>query len=315
MLNFKKKKYLVTFSSIIIILIVFATLINAKSNQNTDESIDKKCDLEISNNENSSIYGEPLELFDKAISDLEELSGIATSKKNEDTIWAHNDSSSNGEIFALDKEGNITMRVEINEFEDIEDMCIGNYNNKEYIFVGDFGDNSEEREDCIISMMEEPLLGEEISNESKDFTYVYSDGEAHNCESIGYTQYVSDGTIYLFTKEKNIKVFKLIVSDLDENEENVAEYVGELEIEDFKKPSAADISRDGTYLIIRDEKNIFKLSVDDPSNFDDILTKDVISINCPEEPNGEAITIDPNTKSLYTASEEQPKVLYEIPLN
>jgi hypothetical protein len=308
------KKEFALKKGIILILIIFTTsLISCSKTENSDNNSSSNT---TNTNDNTDIgYGEPVKLFEKVISELGELSGIASSKLNKDLVWAHNDFSSNGKIFAIDKSGDIKITANINNLEDIEDMCIGNYDNEEYIFIGDFGDNSEKRDSCTISMLKEPTLDSDNIETPIDFNFVYSDGKAHNCESLGYSSFVSGGSLYLFTKEKNIRVFKLVVSELDENEENVAEFIGKLEIENFEKPSAADISRDGLYLIIRDENNIFKLSVENPEDFDKIIEKNALSINCPSEPNGEAISIDPYTEFLYTSSEEQPKSLYEISIN
>lgn len=264
------------------------------------------------NNTDLDLLGDTRKLFEKVIPDLKELSGIAVSKKNPGIFWVHNDGRSNGLIYALDKEGNIKDIIRISNMTDIEDIAIGKYNEKEYIFLGDVGDNDKNRTEYQICMIEEPVCQSgEIPIETV-YKFVYSDGKSYDCESIAYNPCVSGGAIYLITKAKKPQVFKLELSSLKTTKINVAQNIGRLNIKDFKKPSAADISRDGLALVVRNEEQIFVLKTKTPGEFDSILEEEAISLNCPPEPNGEAIAIDPSNKKIYTASEEQPKVIYEI---
>lgn len=94
--------------------------------------------------------------------ELNEISGVALSSKNPDTLWVHNDSGSSPIIYAISSNGNIKSKFKINaNLIDIEDIAILNtIKGDSYIVLSDLGSNTKSRNRSrpSILILEEPCL-------------------------------------------------------------------------------------------------------------------------------------------------------------
>ena len=85
---------------------------------------------------------------------------------------------------------------------DWEDLSGGVYNGVNYLFIGSFGDNDEQRTDYRIIYFEEPSIDPVNAPEQtvtpKYIKYVYPDGKSHNNEALMYDNV--DQMIYIITK-------------------------------------------------------------------------------------------------------------------
>src|SRR5690242_5307485 len=76
---------------------------------------------------------------------LLEISGLATSINNPGYLWAHNDSGKKSEVYLVDDSLQILLTVKLPVImnRDWEDIAVGPGPdpNKNYIYIGDIGDN------------------------------------------------------------------------------------------------------------------------------------------------------------------------------
>jgi hypothetical protein len=89
-----------------------------------------------------------------------EISGVAASRAHPGVLWAHNDSGGQPSVTALSDTGEDlgTYRVPGAEATDWEDMAAGPGPDPErdYLYVGDIGDNAEARETVQVHRVPEP---------------------------------------------------------------------------------------------------------------------------------------------------------------
>jgi len=218
--------------------------------------------------------------------DIQEVSGIACSRVTPGYIWMQSDECDNDpetgkknrdHIIATDEKGEnlymrldfLTLKAEGIRYYDWEDMSGGVYEGKNYLFVGAFGDNEEVDDYYTIVYFEEPEIveGTTIEMHPSQIEYVYPDGKSHNCEAIMYDNV--DQMIYIITKVYyNVcQVFSLSFR-LDYGDEvQTLKYECDLGVKsdlgDGAKPykgfhlvTAADISPDGKYILIKNHNNI-----------------------------------------------------------
>ena len=211
---------------------------------------------------------------------IPEVSGIACSRVTPGYIWMHSDETdedTNPFIIATDETGSVLdAKVSFDHVYrwDWEDMCGGVYNNKNYLFIGGFGDNNHtEGEYCII-WFEEPAIDPEnpnISVNAHRIKFEYPDHQKHNCESMMYDNV--EQMLYIVTKvyDDVNQVFSLpfrldygdtqqtlthvcdlgVTTDIGEDE-----YKGALHrYKGFHLATAADISPDGKYILIKNHNN------------------------------------------------------------
>ena len=124
---------------------------------------------------------------------LTELSGLAASQANPGVLWAHSDSPSGTEVFALSLTGERLATVELQGATavDWEDIAVGPgpEPGQSYLYVGDIGDNQAERTHVTVYRVPEPVLDDPplpdpvVLADVDAFTLDYPDG-AHDAEAL-----------------------------------------------------------------------------------------------------------------------------------
>ena len=79
---------------------------------------------------------------------IEESSGLVTSAINPGMFWTHNDSGADAELFLIDQEGNIHLKVFLSGAESFDWEDIARHGAD--LYIADMGDNDAKREHIII---------------------------------------------------------------------------------------------------------------------------------------------------------------------
>lgn len=129
---------------------------------------------------------------------MKEISGLACSRTTPGYLWAHGDenTSDNKKIIAINpnaqsKNDELVMTVNISGDpgrDDWEDIATGVYGNKNYVFVGAFGDNELNFNDqYYIYYFEEPAITSGTQTVTVNYIrFGYPDNKAHNTETLMY---------------------------------------------------------------------------------------------------------------------------------
>ena len=256
-----------------------------------------------------------------AIPELDEASGLIASRNNADVLWVHNDSGNPVHLFAVDTQGR-TLGIYTPtgaSNTDWEDIGIGPgpVTNVQYLYLGDIGDNNENRSNIKIYQIPEPAVhARQYTNPVtanmkgvRTLTLTYPDG-AHNAESLFVDPWTGD--LFIVTKEAaTSRVYTAPKSMLDTNNSSALTFVRTIP---FDIPSAADISPAGTEIIIRQE-NFARLWARSPGQtVSNALAGTPVSlpvIGPPTEANGEAVAFDALGGGYFTVSESAtPEPLY-----
>ena len=211
---------------------------------------------------------------------IPEVSGIACSRVTPGYIWMHSDETdynTNPFIVATDETGSVLgAKVSFDHVYrwDWEDMCGGVYNGTNYLFIGGFGDNNRTDGEYCIIWFEEPAIdpaNPNINVNAHRIKFEYPDHAKHNCESMMYDNI--EQVLYIVTKvyDDVNQVFSLpfrldygdeqqtltyvcdlgVTSDIGEDE-----YAGSMHrYKGFHLATAADISPDGKYILIKNHNN------------------------------------------------------------
>ena len=208
---------------------------------------------------------------------IKEVSGIACSRVTPGYIWMQSDDYED-HIIATDEKGDkryFTVKFTENIRGDWEDMSGGVYEGVNYLFIGAFGDNGESWGDYSIVYLEEPAIdpeNPELTVEPRNIRFVYPDGKKHNCEALMYDNLTSE--LYIITKVYYdvCQVFRLPFRLDYGTEKQTLEYIcdlgtqedigfgptesGQKRYKGFHLVTAADISPDGKYVLIKNHNNI-----------------------------------------------------------
>ena len=135
---------------------------------------------------------------------LKEISGIEFDKQQR--LWAINDSGDEPKLYRLNKDGSIAKEILVTNAKNIdwEDMTQNKFG---HFFLGDFGNNKNERKWLTIYKIENPIDIKSNTTEAEiiKFTYPELDGTPVTPEQRNYDleAFVALGRhLYLFTKNR-----------------------------------------------------------------------------------------------------------------
>lgn len=147
-----------------------------------------------------SQQSEILTVAGKLPSALKECSGITYDARTK-TLWALNDSGNSNEIFAIDSTGVVQRKVRTTgaeniDWEDITSDAEGN------LYIGDFGNNDNDRQDLTIYKLDQNLkLAEKLTffyPQQKQFPPAKKE-RLYDCEAF----FMWNNHFYLFTKNRS----------------------------------------------------------------------------------------------------------------
>ena len=226
---------------------------------------------------------------------LNECSGIVAS--SDSTFWMMNDSGNSNELFLVDRNGSIieSKRIRSSKNHDWEELCSDVDGN---VYIGDFGDNYQIRDDYTIYKVEnENLNSDSPVINSSIIKFKYSTNRSYDAEAMIHFR----GAIYIFTKNREDKfdgicnIFKLHEND------SIAKYKGQIKMPSLNRElywvTAASISPDNDKLALLSSDKLYLIT-----NFvgDKFHEGDMKIIGLETSTQKEAIEFISNTELIIT---------------
>jgi hypothetical protein len=277
---------------------------------------------------------------------IDEASGLAISRINDQILWVHNDSGDTARIFAIDTQGNqlATLNITGVKNNDWEDIASFVYQGESYLLIADVGDNQAKRSQYQLHLIKEPdlsLLNGQKNLSAKpvwSMTFTYPDG-AHDCESIAVD--VAKQKILLLTKRDALPILyalPLIAPTQQSGSNNSstekikqqAQRLGEITplptaMLDYVsiytwagfagKPTAMDVSADGLSAVILTYTHAFYFTQATPGDWLSLFSTTPQEIAIPALKQAEAVGFSQDGNSIYITSEMLPAPLYKVDLN
>jgi hypothetical protein len=240
--------------------------------------------------------------------DIDEASGLVASINNPNMLWAHNDSGDKARIFLLNEQGEFKAEFTLLGVEnrDWEDIAIGPGPDpaKNYLYVGEIGDNRAVYDKKYIYRFEEPRLQDadkKIRN-VEIITYVYPDGK-RDAESLFVDPLTKD--IYVLSKrENNIGIYRAAYPQ-STTATITLEKLGTMP---FLYTVAADITPDGQEILTKTYNAIYYWKRKAGATIAETLMSPAVQIPYLVEPQGESIAWKRDGSGFFTLSEEANKV-------
>jgi len=237
--------------------------------------------------------------------ELNEVSGIIASDANPGSFWMHNDSGDKARIFLVDSSANLLQIVNLEGIIAIDMEEIGKFkrDGKNYLVLGDIGDNRGLRKDIRLYILEEPVREQSgkkeilIKSSQIQTIILHHDGKARDAEAFFIDPL--DNRFYLISKRE----FKSIVYSADIFQEVEKHTLKPVITLPFTFVTAADISPAGDAILIKNLTNIYYWSRPFNESIQHSLSKPYKRLAYQQEPQGEAITFDQFGKTFFTVSE------------
>ena len=211
-------------------------------------------------------YSPPVHLGNLENQSINESSGIAASRRNPGMLWTHNDSGDGPFVYAFDRQGKHrgVWRVDGAKAIDWEDMAVGPgpKPGQSYLYMGDIGDNSKNRNEIVVYRAPEPrIIDSDSSSTAKNpriteladvIRLNYPDGK-HDAESL--LVHPATGDLYIITKIRGAAagVYKL-KAPLPVTGISTLVRVGEIRLNDMFVGwfTGGDVSPDGRKVVMCD---------------------------------------------------------------
>jgi hypothetical protein len=246
-------------------------------------------------------FGEPLGAVESRLS---EASGLAASISNPGLLWTLNDSGNPAEVFLIDTTAQIKMACRLANIKnrDWEDVVIGPGpdSTKSYLYVADIGDNAAVYPTKILYRFEEPVFtNATIEITDFDTLYVKLDDGIRDTEAIMIDP-LQKGMYLLSKREDSVHFYK--VNYPYEGDTLNARYRVKLP---YHNINAAEISPDGTEVVIKDYDKIYYWKRPDGGPISKLLQTPPVVLNYKPEQQGESITFSRRGSGFYTLSETE----------
>jgi hypothetical protein len=261
---------------------------------------------------------------------LDEISGIAASRKNTDVFWVHNDRGNQARVWALTSEGThlgiYYLSGAINR--DWEDIAIGPgpVDGVDYLYVGNIGGGGAPNPYITVYRVAEPTVDSQQSPVETTLTGVdainlaYPDGDQYrDAETLMLDPVTKD--IYIISKEDIPPRVYRAPYPQSTTSTIIMQHVCNLPYP-WDETSGGDISLDGSMIIVRDDDDHASIWLrPDGTNLWEAFsgTECSVELPFPSELNGEAICFDAEGKGYYTTTERdggpKPPIYYFAPLD
>ena len=238
--------------------------------------------------------------------DLNEISGLAASRRNPRIIWAHNDSRGRANIYALTIDGALvaTYQLEGVIALDWEDAAAGPGPdaNLSYLYAGDIGDNFALRSEIVVYRFPEPEIGTDgVVTEFETFRLSYPE-PGPNAEALAVDPVTGDLLIVTKDRAGPEVVWRAPGNELRDGLATRLEPLASLRLGNGVEITAADFTANGDRIAFRGYDEVWiwpRLEHDLSSTF----AAEPCMAASPDEVQGEALAFDAAAVNLYTISE------------
>lgn len=252
------------------------------------------------------VFGSRQSIGEITAGEIDEASGLVCGINNKGYFWTHNDSGDKARVFLLDSVAKLRATyylegIQSRDWEDIATMTVGG---KNYLLVGDIGDNLGHHTTIRIHLFEEPTLhtnGHAIDTiRHKDITTYnlrYEDGP-RDAESLFFDPI--DKKLYIISKRDLMA--GVYETTLPDNSIDTLVLKRKTSIP-YTFITSAAISADGKEVLIKNLLNVYYWKRKPKESIVQLFKREGLMQPYNAEPQGEAITFARDGSGYYTTSE------------
>ena len=245
---------------------------------------------------------------------LEEVSGLVASRRYTNRLYVNTDSGGEAAVYVLDTLGNELGKLVLFGLNnrDWEDIAVGpGPNGSSYIYVAEIGDNEAKHEEIYLYRFAEPEQLQAIPSDAIDKAKLQFPGGPKDAETF-LVDPVS-GDLFLVSKRDTKNTLYRVPADGFEKGNALLE---KLHSFDFTSSVGADVSRDGSQILIKNYLQVFYWTRQANQSLSEALQAPPIRLPYLPEPQGEAIGFNFKGNAYFTLSEKRNGVaptLYRYP--
>ncbi|WP_316831452.1 hypothetical protein [Pedobacter aquatilis] len=258
--------------------------------------------------------------------EISETSGLFIAKDN--LFFVHNDSGDTSRFFAIDAKGNLLSTIYFKGDPSIKHLGVtdcediaggpGPIKNKNYIYLGDIGDNAGKHPYVTVYRFPEPgKLSAKMQIEGESVQLKYPNGP-QDAETLMVDPLLKE-LIIISKRQDTVGIYSTPL--LFKNKDTLTmKKQGSLYLPGkglVKYVVSGDISRDGRQIIVKTYTNVYYWMRKGNEPIAQTLARTPVRLPYTLEPQGEAVGFTPDGKAYYCISEGKNAVIYRyaIPTN
>lgn len=252
------------------------------------------------NADNNISYADTPRAFEMKNS-IREASGIAASQRNPGYLWVEEDSNNPPQLYLLKNDGTgfttCYLKNAVNrDWEDIA-LAAGPDTGKQYIYIGEIGDNDGVHTESSFYRLEEPAAGTDTIGRYDKITFKYEDGP-RDAEAFVIDNRTKD--IFVISKRDSPSRLYRLSWPYRTDSMNTAKFVTNLSMSGV---TSAALSANGTELLIKTYTSLYytKRSLTEP--LVEVFSHPFTQLSYQLEPQGEAVCFARDSSGFYTLSE------------
>jgi len=237
---------------------------------------------------------------------MEEASGLAYSRNQENIIWTQNDHGDDPRVIAISEEGQRVAIVTLEGVDntDWEDVATTVIDGESMLLVADTGNNDFDRDPLSIFRFKEPIVdvGDmSVPREEIEDLQVRYPEFSYDCEALTVDQ--NTGDIFMFTKDRENSISEVYRYPAPQSEANnpfTLEHVATLPLFWI---TGGDISPDGNTLALTNKQEAFSFTKPEGMSWPEFLVNnpEPCNLQVEEEVQREAIAV--TMEGYWTTSE------------
>lgn len=251
------------------------------------------------------------DLDDRRIS---ESSGLASSYRQHDLLWTHNDSGDAPRLFAVNLAGHCLGAFPLRNARaiDWEDLASFELDGKPYLAVADTGNNQRRRKECQIYVIPEPRVGDR-ETVARTIRFRYPD-EPQDCEALAY-----DASSRMFLLASKVFGFRTRIYGLawpseapggpGDQEVRTVEPLGVVPI---PLVTAMDVARDHRHVALLSLFHVFEFPRNEGDGWKQAFLRVPKTFTVPTRHQGESLCYAADGKSVFLTSERLPTPLLQV---
>jgi hypothetical protein len=256
---------------------------------------------------------------------LSEVSGLACSRNVPGSFWMHNDSGDTARLFLVAPDGKTQAIFSVagETPRDWEDMCSFEFNGRNWLLIGDVGDNAHVRGEsgpgCRLLLIEEPdcKLPKQIERPIEDTLAVdavlrfrYPDGPV-NCESVAVDTERNEILVLSKTDPLNCQLYSL---PLQFKSNGPGEVLRRVAAPGVAYATAMDVSSDNRRLVIVTMLNGALVERQESESWADAMARPATALELPSRVQGETVCFTRDNASVLMNSERTNQPLWKLKL-
>ena len=256
---------------------------------------------------------------------LQEVSGLAVSRRHPDTLWMLNDGGNPAQLYAVSRRGSrlATLRIDGVDNTDWEDLAAFELDGRHYLLIADTGDNGGLRRTLQLHAIEEPAtLADATLRPAWSIVFRWPDG-ARDCEAVAVD--ATAGQVLLLSKRRRPpELFALPLRPRDPGLQ-VAHALGTLagvpqaDAEEVRanprlarirsQVTAADLAPDGHAMAVLTYRDVLVYPRRNRESWAQALARPPQVHPLPWLPQAEALAWSADSRALYATGELSPAPL------